>query len=84
MDRKITICGIESYDFHTPDDKVIAMNTVHYTFSKKNIEGIACGRFTCSSSLLKRYGVKVGEEYVGVFYTDANKKEKCAALFVEG
>ena len=84
MDRKIKVIGVESYVFKAPDGNEVPMASVHYTYKKNNVNGLACGRFTCSEKMISRYGVELDTEYIGVFYNDANKKEKCAALFVEG
>lgn len=84
MDRKINVIGIENYDFNTPDGQTIKMANLHYTYSHNRVNGLACGRVAVSQKFVDRYSVNLGEEYIGVFYVDGNKREKLAGLFVEG
>lgn len=83
MDRKITIVGIEEYDFKTRDDEVLKMANIHYQFQDQRVKGIACGRVTISQKMLDRYNIQLNAEYIGAFYLDSNKREKLAALFEE-
>lgn len=83
MDRKITIVGIEEYDFKTRENETLKMANIHYQFQNQRVKGIACGRVTVSQKMLDRYNIQLNAEYIGAFYLDANKREKLAALFEE-
>lgn len=83
MDRKITIVGIETYDFNTRENETLKMANIHYQYKNQRVNGIACGRVTVSQKMLDRYNIQLNAEYIGAFYLDANKREKLAALFEE-
>lgn len=83
MDRKITIVGLETYDFKTPQNEILKMANIHYQYKNNRVEGIACGRVTVSQKMLDRYNIQLNADYIGAFYLDANKREKLAALFEE-
>lgn len=80
MDRKITIVGLETYDFKTPENDVLKLANLHYEYSTPRVSGVACGRVTVSQKFIDRYDIQMNGNYIGAFYLDYKGREKLAAL----